>query len=295
MNENSMKTVDREGMLGALRKAVETRKGQRMTLREFIEEAGIDRSDVFRHFARWEDALREAGCNSATYKPRIDAAVLLADWGATARAIQRVPTKAEFSLRGKHSATTVRSRFAFWSEIIPAFEKFAADKPEWADVMALIASSRNEAQSRCEHQKWKRQRSPWLPQPGRRRRMRDLPVYGSPLDFGGLRHAPVNEQGVVFLFGMMAEQLGFLVESLSAGFPDCETKRQLAPGEWQRVRIEFEFDSRNFRAHGHDPKGCDVIVCWENNWAECPLEVIALRDLIPQREMTKEKTSSTKR
>ena len=41
-------------------------------------------------------------------------------------------------------------------------------------------------------------------------------------------------------------------------------------------RIEFEFESRNFRDHGHPPDGCDIIVCWRHNWAECPehLEII---------------------
>jgi hypothetical protein len=46
---------------------------------------------------------------------------------------------------------------------------------------------------------------------------------------------------------------------------------------WQRVRIEFEYQSRNFRQHGHDPDQCDVIVCWEDNWPECPIEVLELR------------------
>ena len=25
------------------------------------------------------------------------------------------------------------------------------------------------------------------------------------------------------------------------------------------------------------PNKCDLIVCWENNWPECPLEVIELK------------------
>ena len=29
--------------------------------------------------------------------------------------------------------------------------------------------------------------------------------------------------------------------------------------------------------HMHDPNGCDIIVCWEHNWPECPLEVIELK------------------
>src|SRR5258706_14491232 len=108
------------------------------------------------------------------------------------------------------------------------------------------------------------------------------PTYGNPIDFRGLRHEPVNEDGVVFLFGMVARELGYLVEAVQAGFPDCEAKRQVDAGKWQRVRIEFEFESRNFRDHGHPPEGCDVIVCWRHNWPDCPppLEVVELRNLI---------------
>jgi hypothetical protein len=58
--------------------------------------------------------------------------------------------------------------------------------------------------------------------------------------------------------------------------------RRVAKGQWQRVRIEFEFESRNFLKHGHNPKGCDVIVCWIDNWPERPknLQVIELRNVL---------------
>lgn len=42
---------------------------------------------------------------------------------------------------------------------------------------------------------------------------------GSPLNFRTLRHAPVNEQGVVFLFGVLANDLGFVVETIASAFP----------------------------------------------------------------------------
>jgi hypothetical protein len=93
-----------------------------------------------------------------------------------------------------------------------------------------------------------------------------------------MTNAPMNELGVVFLFGMVAAELGFQVESLQGKFPDCEAKREVVKGKWQRSRIEFEYESKNFHLHGHDPKGCDVIVCWRHNWKDCPeeLEVIEL-------------------
>lgn len=107
-------------------------------------------------------------------------------------------------------------------------------------------------------------------------------VYGDFINFRGLQHAPVNEQGVVFLFGMVCRELGYVVESVKQGFPDCEAKRRLGgkAAQWQRVRIEFEYQSRSFRAHGHDPDLCDVIVCWEDNWPDCPLEVLELRSVL---------------
>lgn len=112
-------------------------------------------------------------------------------------------------------------------------------------------------------------------------------IYGAPLDCGALRHAPLNEQGVVFLFAIMAERLGFAVEAIKNTFPDCEGKRRMKSGAWERVRIEFEFESKNFRRHRHNASDCDLIVCWNHNWPDCPVEVLAMRDFVPQREMTK--------
>ena len=65
-------------------------------------------------------------------------------------------------------------------------------------------------------------------------------------------------------------------------FPDCEAKRQIGPKRWQRVNIEFEFESRDCRNHGHPLTGCDVIVCWRHNWPDCPehIEVLELSSRI---------------
>ena len=98
------------------------------------------------------------------------------------------------------------------------------------------------------------------------------------LDSGALRHAPVNESGVILLFGMLAERLGFIVDAVRVNFPDCEAIRKIGPDKWERMRIEFEYESRNFKTHKHDAAGCDLIVCWTHNWPECPVEVLALKE-----------------
>jgi hypothetical protein len=109
--------------------------------------------------------------------------------------------------------------------------------------------------------------------PGRGEKLGEL------INFRGLQHAPVNEQGVVFLFGMVCRELGYLVEVVRSEYPDCQGKRLIRtdPETWERVHIEFEYQSRNFQLHQHDPQACDVIVCWGHNWIDCPMEVVELR------------------
>src|SRR5260370_1339356 len=113
----------------------------------------------------------------------------------------------------------------------------------------------------------------------------DRPIMGPPFNLSPLANAPINELGVIFLFGVLAGELGFQVDSMQGRFPDCEARRQVNPGKWQRQRIEFEYESKNFALHGHDPAHCDVIVCWRHNWRECPeeLEVIELGRILGRR------------
>jgi hypothetical protein len=48
------------------------------------------------------------------------------------------------------------------------------------------------------------------------------------------------------------------------------------------VKIEFEYESKNFLLHQHVISGCDVIVCWRHNWPGCPLEVLELKSAMKQ-------------
>jgi len=111
-------------------------------------------------------------------------------------------------------------------------------------------------------------------------------VFGDKVQFKSLSCAPVNELGVVYLFGVLHETFDYQIESIQAGFPDCIARRKIGSNRWEEVRIEFEFDSRSFVSHGHDPEGVDVIVCWKHNWRECPgdIEVIELSNLLGEAE-----------
>lgn len=107
-------------------------------------------------------------------------------------------------------------------------------------------------------------------------------IVGEIINFKNLRHAPVNELGVVFLFGYIHESLGIYVESIESSYPDCLAKRKLQDGRYEHLRIEFEYKSSNFIKHGHDPSKVDTIVCWshDSNEIDENVEVIELKSLL---------------
>ena len=113
--------------------------------------------------------------------------------------------------------------------------------------------------------------------------MPEKSIVGDLINFRGLVYAPLNENGVVFLFGKIVDDLNMYIEEIKPGFPDCIARRFVGKG-WERVAIEFEYSSSNFKAHGHDPANCDIIVCWEHDWPQCPLEVIELKSEIQSLE-----------
>lgn len=252
---------------------------------EFMQRSGMAPHDIFRHFPNWREAVRAAGLEFNPSNQQLSNERLLEDWATLVRRHRQIPTRAQYKIEGGFSPNTFEKHFGPWSTVPRRFLEFAKDKSEWTDVVALLPATTNAHEVKRQLRTLGTGRSPEHSLEATARsyaKLDDRPTYGNPIDFRGLRHEPVNEDGVVFLFGMVARELGYLVEIVQAGFPDCEAKRQIAPDKWQRVRIEFEFDSRNFRDHGHDPNGCDIIVCWRHSWTECPanLEVLELSTAI---------------
>jgi hypothetical protein len=252
--------------------------GRAPTRSEFVSLAGISEYFVTQSFPSWNDAVRSAGLHANTMNVKLEDSELLKDWGEIVRTNRAIPARRAYRREGKYDPRTLERRFGPWSSLPQVFLNFAKDNPEWADVVALLPAR----VLKREHGSNDDLASPIPPKKTRHVPLKDRATYGNPTRFRGLRHEPVNEQGVVLLFGMLAKELGYVIEAVQTGFPDCEAMRQVTPERWQRVRIEFEFESRNFRDHGHPASGCDVIVCWRHNWEDCPaqLEIVELSSVI---------------
>ena len=86
------------------------------------------------------------------------------------------------------------------------------------------------------------------------RAMKDSrPTYGALIGAWGHVYGPTNEGGVISLFGAMSASLGFMILKVQTEFPDCEAIRVAGKDRNRPVKIEFEYESRNFLRHMHDP------------------------------------------
>ena len=256
--------------------------GRNPNLRELRRLAGINESELYRKAGNLKKALAAAGLKAGGSGFYAGNSELLLDWAAVVRKLGRIPTVETYGRTGHFSAQPFFDRFESWKGVPAAFRKLAtAEKIErqWEDVLKIIAA---------------REERLTILGKGRGRRkcplLMDRPVYGEPLLIPGMAHAPVNEAGVMFAFGVLAPRLGFVVKRWQAEFPDIQAVREMAKGQWQDVNVEVEFESKNFLKHGHDPKKCDVIVCWIHNWPECPewIEVVELSKVVGKNLTTDE-------
>ncbi|HET9839687.1 MAG TPA: hypothetical protein VFR84_15785 [Candidatus Angelobacter sp.] len=256
-------------------KACAKKLGRNPRMRDIRPILKVSREFIAARFGTFGRALKAAGLEIRGAGFAISTPSLLLDWATVARKLHRLPTRDEYTEHGKHSRGPFRHRFEQWPRIKDEFRNFARRRniaAEWQDVLDLIARPEKDGRRKSDRGR----KSP--PLPGR-------PVYGAPIVLlPGMAHAPTNEAGVLFAFGALAPRLGFVVKRWQAVFPDCLAVREMAEGKWQDVNVELEMYSRNFRAHKHDAKKCDVIVCWEHNWPECPewIEVIELRKVVEE-------------
>jgi hypothetical protein len=238
-------------------------------------------SSINNYFVCLGNALEAAGLQRTSPTEHLNAVRCALSEDELFRSIREVEDKLghepganEYRAEGRYSTTPFKDRYGGkWSVAIAAYQawkKCRALTDEPVAVLSAAASRNGLAHHGARVGYPLKTTESTLP----------VQFYGEPFDFRGLRHAPINEQGVVYLFGMISRELGFYVESIQQGFPDCEAKylydqkRNL----WAKARIEFEFRASSFKQHGHDATQCDFIVCWINDWGDCPIRVIDLKN-----------------
>jgi hypothetical protein len=260
---------------------------------EFMRRSGIGLRRIRRLFGTYNGLVEAAGLVTKKFHSaesrKYSSAELLAEIARVVRIPDSKLTTVFFEQHSKISVWSCLRRFGGWIKALKA-ASHKLDPERESDLLLRIRAYTARAATAS---------TPIPPAAEGTRSLRpsahgDGLMYGDLIHFRGLEHAPVNELGVILLFGMIYRELGYVVEMVKPGFPDCEAKREVRPGIWRRVRIEFEFRSRKFCKHGHNPEHCDVIVCWENDWPDCPIEVLELKSASQRLALSTHSTTKAK-
>lgn len=266
--------VDKKALLREAKRIAQENNANTLSRAQFKSKSGISLWQVYKHFDSFNDFVEAADLIPHTEKERIDDAELFREMKDVFVKFGGICTRTKFDKLCKYSADTYKKRFGKWNDILFEFRAWLDNSGESFPFLSQLPNTNtsNKARGSFSPEESEAKPTAWD--------SIGTMTYGSFLNFRGLQHAPVNEQGVVFLFGMVCSELGFAVEAVRTSYPDCEAKRRVKTRRgivWERVRIEFEYCSKDF---DHNPNGCDVIVCWEHNWPDCPLEVIELKTAI---------------
>lgn len=270
----------------ALLKKIAGELGHRPNQYEFWQMAGAKKEHMRRLFGSYRELVQEAGFEATGPGYYITSDQLMEDWAAVARKLGKTPTVMQYNKAGKYSHRAFRVRWSSWQDVPGAVLDWAAAKwpdRQWEDVMEIARKYTEQQKAvgrKSGAKKYIRLTSTGEVELTSTPQKKAVPVYGRPILMEEMATAPTNEAGVMFLFGALARRLGFMILRVQQGFPDIEALRLYPDGQWRWVRIELEYESKNFLAHGHDVSGCDLIVCWVNNWPSCPVEVIELSKIV---------------
>jgi hypothetical protein len=132
------KQVDKEHIVSEIRRTATANGGQALGKGRFAAETGIREADWRgRYWARWSDALAEAGFGPNEYQTATPEAVLMASLADEIVRMGRMPTVSELALRRRSDATFPSSG---------VFERLGP-KSDWAHLVAEFFPDRAELQA----------------------------------------------------------------------------------------------------------------------------------------------------
>ena len=261
-----------------------------------IEEDVVSEEDIMAEKAAAEKAAEEeAAAIKAEAKEAAEkeaAAIKAAAIKAAEK--EAVAEKAAAEKAAEKEAAAIKAAAIKAAEEEAVAEKAAAEKAAEKEAAAIKAAAKKAAEEEAvaektaaEKQAAEEEAAAISPAPQSKTGIKEtdtagIAEFGELIDFRGLRHAPINQNGVIFLFGMVSRELGFIVEAVHDAFPDCEAKRDIGENRYQRVRIKFEYKSSDFKSKGHEPAGADIIICWIHDWPDSPLEVLELKSTLEE-------------
>lgn len=124
---------------------------------KFTSETGISQARIIGiYWARWSDALAEAGVPETEWQQKYDSDDLLTGLALFARQIGRFPTSRDLRLGKRQGADLASDKvysahFSNAEGIRQALAGFCENRPEFADILPLIPDAKTVAEARSGH------------------------------------------------------------------------------------------------------------------------------------------------
>lgn len=209
-----MATWTREDLIEAAKRAAGESGVITLSRSDFRRLTGIKDYWIYMLFpdGGWNEVVNLAGLD---VHPNFNAAltdeVILAEFHRVVSAAGRIPSWHAFRAQAHISPDTLRKRFGGRQGTIERYRAWLQENDPTSPILpTLNVPSRPGAKESVAHDHLNSKILHSVPAPARAGQYE----FGGPLDFRELRHAPINEQGVVYLFGMVSRELGFLVEAI---------------------------------------------------------------------------------
>ncbi|MCP4632456.1 MAG: hypothetical protein GY855_05980 [candidate division Zixibacteria bacterium] len=103
-------------------------------------------------------------------------------------------------------------------------------------------------------------------------------IVGPVINARRMVYGPVEKYGVMFLFARLLDELGFIIEEIVPVGPRVVARREVKEG-LERLEAAFAFNSSEARGDGY-LDNCEILVCWQDDWGDCPCEVLELRSQV---------------
>ncbi len=207
--------MTKEQLMAAIAEITE-KLGHVPSYAEMMKTGKVSGRQIVKHFATYTRALRACNLERVCGGNKLPLERLFQDWARVTRELGKIPSKSEYEHLGKHSDTPLKTRFGSWGRVPRYLRRYIEEQgrtEEWKDVLALIREYEQgqdgmemAATPECEQKK--------------PRVMTDRPVYGPLIRPYPMIHGPINENGVLYLFGTVSERLGFVVTLILAAGTD---------------------------------------------------------------------------
>ena len=137
--------MDRQGIIDAIKRTAAANGGRPLGRLRLENETGIRSYDWMKHWARFQDAQREAGFEPNLKTTAYDEEHLIKALVSLARELGHFPAQSDLRVKGHAhksfpSLRTFDTRLGVKSQVLAKVAAYCAAKPEYADVLQWCAT-----------------------------------------------------------------------------------------------------------------------------------------------------------